>query len=103
MAGTHTRTGPTTPAGKRRAAANATKHGAWGLALALAGQYADAVMAVLGEKFPGPEFFKTGAEKPAPAPATEKGIRQPDTLHAERIPTNKTEHRQGAQHHTGAD
>ena len=61
MAGTHTRTGPTTPAGKRRAAANATKHGAWGLALALAGQYADAVMAVLGEKFPDPEIFKTGA------------------------------------------
>lgn len=103
VAGTHTRTGPTTPAGKRRAAANATKHGAWGLALALAGQYADAVMAVLGEEFPDPEIFKTGAGKPAPAPATEKGVRQPDILPAERIPTNKTEHRQGAQHHTGAD
>ena len=103
VAGTHRRTGPTTPAGKRRAAGNATKHGAWGLALALAGQYADAVAAVLGEKFQDPEFFKTGAGKPAPAPATEKGIRQPGTLPAERIPTNKTEHRQGAHHHTGAD
>lgn len=102
VAGTHKRTGPTTPAGKRRAAANATKHGAWGLALALAGQYASAVLAVLGEKFPDPEFFKNGTGKPAPAPATEKGIRQPDTLPAERIPMNKTEHRQGAQHHTGA-
>lgn len=103
VASTHKRTGPTTPTGKRKAAANATKHGAWGLALTLAGQYADAVLNVLGEKFPDPEFFKTGAGKPAPAPATEKGIRQPGTLPAERIPTNKTEHRQGAQHHTGAD
>ena len=86
VAGTHKRTGPTTPAGKRRAAGNATKHGAWGLALALAGQYADAVAAALGEKFPDPEFFKTGAGKPAPAPAAEKGIRQPDTLQADQHP-----------------
>lgn len=64
VASTHKRTGPTTPTGKRKAAANATKHGAWGLALTLAGQYADAVLNVLGEKFPDPEFFKRPPGRP---------------------------------------
>ncbi len=49
MAGNHKRTGPTTAAGKRRAAGNATKHGGWGMATTLARMYADNVIAALGD------------------------------------------------------
>lgn len=96
MASTHKRTGPTTPAGKRRAAANATKHGAHGAAVMLAGQYADALLQALGEKFPNPEFFKKGTGSTAASASRKKGIRQPDKILSKQSPTNKTEHRQGA-------
>lgn len=96
MASAHQRTGPTTPAGKRKAAANATKHGAHGAAVTLAGQYAAAVLQALGEKFPDPRFFRTGAGKPETSASRNKGIRQPDKIPPKQPPTNKTEHRQGA-------
>lgn len=54
--GGHKRTGPTTPAGKRAAAGNACKHGAWSLPVTLAGRYAAAVLQALGDqggKVPG--------------------------------------------------
>lgn len=85
--GGHKRTGPTTPAGKRAAAGNAHKHGAWSLPVTLAGRYAAAVLQALGEpgeKFRGPEIFKGGTGTPAPAPAGKKGIRHPPaTMHAD--------------------
>lgn len=53
-------TGPTTMAGKRRAARNAAKHGSWSQPIVWVSRYADAVLRALrqqGEKFPGTENF----------------------------------------------